>query len=69
MATIGYVDAISKASIEEAVIVLDDIRWSDGMTRAWEFVGERTDVGFAIDLETMGILIRRNGRRKLSLTL
>jgi predicted O-methyltransferase YrrM len=68
-ATVQYVDTIAGAATEDAVFVIDDIRWSDGMTRAWHVIGSRPDVGAVIDLEAMGIVVRGWERRELALTL
>lgn len=68
-ATIEYFESIAERLTPAAIVVLDDIRWSDGMTRAWRAISERSDVGVAIDLQTMGIIVQGHGRRKLTLEL
>jgi predicted O-methyltransferase YrrM len=40
-----------------AVIVFDDIRWSDGMRRAWAQISGHPAVTAAIDLHRMGVCV------------
>lgn len=39
-----------------AVIVLDDIHWTDGMTRAWNRIRERPEVAFSVDAGGLGVV-------------
>jgi predicted O-methyltransferase YrrM len=41
----------------EAVLVFDDIRWSDGMRRAWSRIGRHAAVTAAFDLHRMGVCV------------
>jgi predicted O-methyltransferase YrrM len=40
-----------------AVVVFDDIRWSDGMRRAWRQISGHPAVTAAIDLHRMGVCV------------
>ncbi len=42
-----------------ALVVFDDIRWSDGMREAWAEIARRTDHKFALDVGGIGIVRRR----------
>jgi hypothetical protein len=35
--------------------VFDDIRWSDGMLRAWERIADDPRVALAVDLDRYGV--------------
>lgn len=56
-ATETYVGLIFQALGSRAVFVLDDIRWSKGMHRAWKKACESGNWSVCIDLHRMGILI------------
>jgi predicted O-methyltransferase YrrM len=42
-----------------AALVFDDIRWSDGMLRAWRRIADDQRVGLAVDLDRYGIAFTR----------
>lgn len=54
--TLEAFDAIAPHLAPGAVVVLDDIRWTDGMRRAWRAVGRRARVSATIDLRRVGIV-------------
>jgi predicted O-methyltransferase YrrM len=56
-ATIAYADQVHPHLAAEAVLVFDDIHWSDGMTRAWQYVTEDPRYALTVDLRTMGIAV------------
>lgn len=56
-ATLAYVDRIRAASAPGAVLVLDDIRWSDSMTAAWAEVRQRLSSSAAADLGRVGVVV------------
>lgn len=59
-ATIRYVKKILPYMPNSSILILDDINWSKGMKKAWEFVLNIEEVSVSIDLFTMGIcFIRR----------
>ena len=53
---IGYFETILPYTTENTVVVLDDIRWSLSMEKAWKKIVKRTEVSVSIDLFRMGIL-------------
>jgi predicted O-methyltransferase YrrM len=57
--TIEKVSAFLNKKLQDTMIILDDIYWSDDMERAWKecLVDERVDV--SLDLFHLGILIKR----------
>jgi predicted O-methyltransferase YrrM len=53
--TLDYFEEILGFSKPGTVIVFDDIRWSDGMLKAWERLQSDTRLGLVVDLGTIGI--------------
>jgi len=62
--TISYVKMLLSKAGEEAVIIMDDIYWSNGMFRAWKEVVSWPEVRISIDLFHMGILLLRKDLNK-----
>lgn len=56
-ATIGYFEQIIPFLAEKALIILDDIAWSEGMKRAWNAIARDSRVGIAIDLGPVGLCV------------
>jgi predicted O-methyltransferase YrrM len=56
-ATIDYFTTIRPALTTPAVVVLDDIAWSAGMTRAWRAVRSDPAVRVSVGLGTMGVCV------------
>lgn len=63
-ATMRYVNLLLSQNTPPSVIVLDDIYWSKGMTRAWKETIARPDFQLSIDLFDFGILFRKKGMEK-----
>ncbi len=57
VATVEYFEALRGATAPDAVIIFDDIRWTPGMTRAWEQVKNDNRVNASIDLGSVGICL------------
>jgi len=57
--TVRYVRSLMERVGEEAVIILDDIYWSEGMYRAWKEIISWPETRVSIDLFHMGILLLR----------
>ncbi len=57
--TLDYFEEIVKYSNPGTVFVFDDIRWSDGMKKAWSRIQDDDRLGSVIDLTTVGICTRR----------
>jgi predicted O-methyltransferase YrrM len=55
--TLRYFDQISAHLNDPAVVVFDDIRWSEGMERAWSAILADRRVVVAIDLESVGVCV------------
>ena len=55
-ATIEYCDRIFPVLTDNAVVVMDDIRWSDGMLASWNEMKQHPNVEVSIDLADIGIL-------------
>jgi predicted O-methyltransferase YrrM len=55
-ATIAYFNKILPYCSDKAILVLDDIYWSEGMLRAWQQIQAHPSVEYAVDLFFMGIL-------------
>jgi predicted O-methyltransferase YrrM len=53
IATVAYFDEIRRRASAQAVVLLDDIRWSPGMLKAWSHVSQGRD---CIDLGKMGLV-------------
>jgi len=53
---IAYFDAILPFTNEHSVFILDDIRWSGSMEKAWRNLISREEVSVSIDLYRMGII-------------
>jgi len=60
-ATLQYAATIKPFLAGEAVIVFDDISFSDEMERAWHTLREDPAVGAAIDLGPVGLCVYRSG--------
>jgi predicted O-methyltransferase YrrM len=65
-ATIYYFEQFSPYLSEEAIIVFDDINWSRGMRKAWDYIKKNEIVKITLELKkTMGIcLISKNLNKK-----
>lgn len=56
-ATWEYFEQISASAADTAVLVLDDIHWSDGMERVWVRVAGDPRVAVSVDVGDMGICL------------
>jgi len=56
-ATIGYFEQIMPFLAEMALVVFDDIAWSDGMRRAWNRIARSEGVEVAVDLGPLGLCV------------
>lgn len=55
-ATLHYFNAFLPAMAGAAVLVFDDIRWSEGMERAWDEIRRHDRVRVSVDLGSMGLV-------------
>jgi predicted O-methyltransferase YrrM len=58
-ATLDYFEQIIPTLADPALVVFDDIAWSDGMRRAWAAITQHQRVALAADLGTLGLCIVR----------
>ena len=56
-ATIAYFKQIIPFLSEEALLVFDDISWSDGMKRAWKTIVTNDRINISINLRQIGVCI------------
>jgi predicted O-methyltransferase YrrM len=56
-ATLTYFGQIIPFLSERAIMIFDDISWSEGMKRAWDTIKADERVNISVDLEFMGICI------------
>ena len=57
--TLDYFDKLYGFSTGDAVIVFDDIRWSDGMIKVWSQLQADDRLGLLVDVVSMGIGVHR----------
>ena len=58
-ATISYFEKFLPLKTNETVFVFDDIHWSKGMEKAWEYIKDHPETVVTIDLFQMGIVFFR----------
>lgn len=68
-ATVAYFNQIAPHLSPTAVVVFDDLRWSDGMKRAWETIANDERIGVAIDLGGFGVCFPGTGGRRISVPI
>lgn len=57
--TLDYFEDLLSFSALNSVFVFDDIRWSDGMARAWSQIQSDDRLGLIVHLYSMGVGVRR----------
>jgi len=67
--TLEVVRALLEHTGDEAIVVLDDIYWSEGMYHAWAEIIRWPQIRISIDLFRMGILLLRRDLHKSHLKL
>lgn len=60
-ATLAYFEQIYPSLSERAVLVFDDISWSEGMERAWSAIEADTRVELSVGLSQLGICFLDSG--------
>ncbi len=61
MALLNYIEILKLRLTDEAIVLVDDIRWSDSMKSAWDMLIADSFFHQNHDLFRMGILIVENG--------
>lgn len=56
--TLRYTEMFLENATKDAVFIYDDIRWSDGMEKAWKQLMDHPEFQTVLDLNTMGISVR-----------
>lgn len=56
-ATLTYFETVIPFLSSNAVLIFDDVKWSDGMHKAWMEIIGNEKVSFAVDLGEMGIVV------------
>lgn len=62
--TLSVVNSILDKKLDETLIVLDDIYWSEEMQQAWDNLRGHERISLSVDLFYMGILVCRPGMQK-----
>ncbi len=62
--TLEYFDRILPHLHEKSIVVLDDIRWSNGMEKVWNELRNRKEISVSIDLFQMGVLFFKQDQEK-----
>lgn len=74
-ATIEYFEKLKNNYSEDVILIFDDINWSEGMAKAWEYLKEQSGVYCIIDFFKTGIILYNPNKKvkptncKLFLTL
>ena len=56
-ATLDYFKQIMPYLSDHALLIFDDIRWSDGMERAWNQISKHKNIQLSINLTELGICV------------
>jgi len=62
--TLQYFKQCAEIGTEEAVIIIDDIHWSDDMDRAWKAIKESSTCRVSVDLFRFGIIFTNKKLQK-----
>lgn len=68
-ALLKYLEMITTHTHEDTLLILDDIRWSNSMLRAWQEITNCDDYNVTIDLFRVGIVARRAQQHKEHFTI
>ena len=69
--TLDYFYRLKKKIGSPAILVFDDINWSEGMKDAWDIIKADPDVNYTVDLYRQGIVIidKEEGERNIAFKL
>jgi predicted O-methyltransferase YrrM len=56
-ATLAYFEQILPFLAETALLIFDDIKWSEGMNAAWDRISRDPRVGATVDLGPVGLCL------------
>ena len=68
-ALLRYLAIITPFVHDDTIIILDDIRWSKSMLKAWHQIVSSENYSVSIDLFRIGIILRRSQQHKEHFTL
>lgn len=68
-ALLNYLNALKVNSHDETIFILDDIRWSNSMNRAWHKIIDDSDFHVTIDFFRFGLIVPRKHQVKEHFTL
>lgn len=57
--TMMYFNLLMERTSTDAVLILDDIYWSEGMYRAWKTISSKPEISLSLDLFELGIVFSR----------
>ncbi|WP_299123575.1 class I SAM-dependent methyltransferase [uncultured Winogradskyella sp.] len=63
-ATIKYFESLLPKAHNETIFIFDDIYWSKGMTKAWEYIKTHNDVTVTLDCFHLGFVFFRKEQAK-----
>lgn len=63
-ALLNYMKTLKNFTHNDTIFLIDDIRWSRGMKKAWNDLVSSSDYHLSLDLFRMGILIKRPQQEK-----
>lgn len=63
-ALLHYIELLEPHMLNDTILLIDDIRWSDSMRTAWNTLVSRTDFHLSIDFFRMGLLAKRQQQEK-----
>ena len=63
-ATVSYFEMLLPHLAPRAVVVYDDIAWSDGMRQAWSRIAGDERVAFSVDLGQIGVTVLDSASRR-----
>ena len=58
-ATISYFEKVMPHLSKNAILVFDDISWSDGMRRAWKHIEKNKLIKISLNLGVVGVCVVR----------
>ena len=68
-ATINYFEQCLKSSHNDSIFIFDDIHWSKGMEKAWNYIKNHTKVTVSIDTYQWGFVFFRKEQPKEHFTI
>lgn len=63
-ALLHYIELLDRYTHNDTLILIDDIRWSDSMFKAWNKLIAKPDLRLSIDFYRMGLIAKRKQQEK-----